>query len=97
MGVSKKSAAGGVLGGDGRWEGYLKKHAKKPDVIRSPRNKRQKNEEVPVQLGFLGLPIDRSKGPRRNFQEVSEGCDVQLAIELGHPGRRYFPEVASCY
>ena len=55
---------------------------KKPDVIRSPRNKRQKNLEVPVRLGFLGLPIDRSKGPRRNFQEIPEGCDAAWAAWL---------------
>ena len=55
-----------------RWEGSLKK----PDVIRSPRNKTQKNWEVPVRLGFLGLPIDRPKGPRRNFLAWSSGSKV---------------------
>ena len=44
-------------------------------VIRSSRNKGQKKKEVPVRLGFLGLPIEGSKGPRRNFLEGSEGCD----------------------
>ena len=70
---------------------------KKPDVIRSPRNKRQKNYEVPVRLRFLGLPINRSRGPPKEISWKVTKDVMQLAIELGNPGRRNFPEVASCY
>ena len=79
--------------GGWKWEGSLKK----PDVIRSPRNKRQKNYEVPVRLRFLGLPINRSRGPPKEISWKVTKDVMQLAIELGHPGRRNFPEVASCY
>ena len=42
-----------------------------------------------MRLGFLGLPIDRSKGPRRNFQEISEGCDAAWAAWSS--GSKVFP------
>ena len=64
----KKSAAGG----DGR--------DKNPDVTRSTKNKGQKKKEVPVRLGFLGLPIDRPKGPRRNFLAWSSGSTGWLGL-----------------
>ena len=48
-------------------------------------------------LGFLGLPIGRSRGPRKEISWKVTKDVMQLAIELGHPGRRNFPEVASCY
>ena len=42
-----------------------------------------------MRLGFLGLPIDRSKGPRRNFQKISEGCDAAWAAWSS--GSKVFP------
>ena len=43
-----------------------------------------------MRLGFLGLPIDRSKGPRRNLQEISEGCDAAAWVAWSS-GSKVFP------
>ena len=42
-----------------------------------------------MRLGFLGLPIDRPKGPRRNFLEGYEGCDAAWAAWSS--GSKVFP------
>ena len=42
-----------------------------------------------MRLGFLGLPIGRSKGPRRPFQEIPEGCDAAWAAWSS--GSKVFP------
>ena len=66
---------GGVLKkrGGWRWEGSLKK----PDVIRSPRNKTQKKIGSPSAVGVFGTPHRQVQGtPEGNFLEGYEGCDA---------------------
>ena len=59
--------------GGWRWEGSLKK----PDVIRSPRNKRQKKLGSPSAVGVFGTPHRQIQGtPERNLLEGYEGCDA---------------------
>ena len=43
-----------------------------------------------MRLGFLGLPIDRPKGPRRNFLEGSEGYDA-VCVGAWSSGSKEFP------
>ena len=44
-----------------------------------------------MRLGFLGLPIGRSRGPRKEISWKVTKDMMQLAIELGHPGSKEFP------
>ena len=65
---------GGVLKkrGGWRWGGSLKK----PDVIRSPRNKRQKKLGSPSAVGVFGTPHRQVQGPRKEMSwKVLEGCE----------------------
>ena len=44
-----------------------------------------------MRLGFLGLPIGRSREPRKEISWKVTKDVMQLAIELGHPGSKEFP------
>ena len=48
-----------------------------------------------MRLGFLGLTTVKSRGPPKEISWKVTRDVMQLAIELGHQGRRNFPQVAS--
>ena len=85
LGCLKKKRGG--FDGGWRWEGYLKK----PDVIRSPRNKTQKKKGSPSAVGVFGTPHRQVQGtPERNFLEVTR--DVMQLGQLGwSSGSKEFP------